>query len=329
MRNQGEPQETTPLKESTIAIESPADDAQSKSDDRRSAQSIHLEDQENELYVQPKDYVVTLLLVLGSAGVFGVVPDILDEFGLHTWKMWSLCVAFILAALAFSHGIATFRPAWAKRIWRSFTIVAILITSVFALRTYNVFTKSPKPDFIVNTDTVVVTPTRDGYPDFWMIHGVGDDRVITPIFLAMYVHFTNQKETAHMIKNYSVESKLPHGDWRSVRVIDIRSGTLVSGTDTLRQARVLEVKSLFNSVIQNKNIAPHETVQGWIFAQIAKEGYSGTMRLRVWDTVGSESVETIKILGTPSKMEILLSTTALTCRGIVDASHLPKAFLND
>ena len=86
---------------------------------------------------------------------------------------------------------------------------------------------------------------------------------MTPIYTAQLVSFTNKSPRSIMIFSYWIEQEQPDGKWIQVQLPYGTNGQFFTGRDT---TKVQEIKYVtLDSVIQNKNIAPDETIMGWIF----------------------------------------------------------------
>ena len=145
----------------------------------------------------------------------------------------------------------------------------------------------------VRTASFYVSTTwmsRPIWPLMWFVdeYHPGMKRV-TQVHEAALIEFTNLKPVPIMIAAYAVETELPNGEWKRMEAVtpnSVTHGQVFFGEDL---KRVREMKYwTFNSAIENKNIAPNETVRGWLIFQY---WYTGKRRFELKDTTGLVSTE--------------------------------------
>lgn len=114
-------------------------------------------------------------------------------------------------------------------------------------------------------------------------------RRVTEADCAFLIEFTNCLPSPIMIAGYVVGEKLPNGEWKTAERMQLGSigkGKIFAGND-LKHAKEL-IFQTFDDAIQNKSIAPHETVRGWI---VFKRWPEGDFRLEVRDMKGTIMTE--------------------------------------
>jgi len=146
----------------------------------------------------------------------------------------------------------------------------------------------------------------DHAPDFsiqttWMQNETGDMKYIDdnngqiiPFDGAVLVQFTNLKPVPLMINSYAIEKETPDGKWVRSDLLPkygINRGGVLMGYDSYTNLTEW-IYTSFDSAIQNKNIAPNETVRGWLFF---KHYFGGVkIRFRVKDALGHIFVEPLQ-----------------------------------
>jgi hypothetical protein len=96
---------------------------------------------------------------------------------------------------------------------------------------------------------------------------IDDNGQIVPFAGAVIVEFTNLKPIPIMINSYEVEIQTADGKWIESDIIPkygINRGRVLMGYNAFTNLAEVDYTS-FDSAIQNKNIAPNETVRGWLF----------------------------------------------------------------
>ncbi len=120
---------------------------------------------------------------------------------------------------------------------------------------------------------------------------IDDNGQIVPFAGAVLVEFTNLKPVPMMIASYEVEIKTANGEWVQSDIIPkygINHGRVFMGYDAFTNVTEWDYKS-FDSAVQDKNIAPNETVRGWLFFK--SYFFWHPTRLSVKDALGNISIE--------------------------------------
>jgi hypothetical protein len=171
-------------------------------------------------------------------------------------------------------------------------------------------TTEPKAPFTIKILGAIVAPTREEDGPFWLLYNSlpGQPTKLSPIFGALYIFFTNTKETPYMIDSFSIEAQTPSNRWEGAPSIHPSEGTiiipatkltvqgLVSSRD-FQHARIIDFgqHDFFSNIAYN-NIAPHATVSGWVLFQIPKAGFSNALRFRVTTEDDIEGIQTVSIV---------------------------------
>jgi hypothetical protein len=135
-----------------------------------------------------------------------------------------------------------------------------------------------------------------------------------------------------MIESYSIETKVPPGNWLPFPHIDVRNGILYEGFD-LKNLFQVDISNSFYFIAQNKNIAPRETISGWLYLVVPKTGYTDFLRFHLIDTTGTEYIEPIDLDPT-NKTAFNNPVQKIEIRQLIppqkrDASQLPAVLYGD
>jgi hypothetical protein len=128
---------------------------------------------------------------------------------------------------------------------------------------------------------------------YWCVHvriipGVSAKREVSPVYVILYVKFTNERDSPMFVDGFSVETKTPNGNWERMPIFDVRpeSGTVnfyvapfTQTAPDFQHANRLDFHDNFlQSRLSEKSLNPHEPVQGWLMLDIPKDGWTHKMR---------------------------------------------------
>jgi hypothetical protein len=160
-------------------------------------------------------------------------------------------------------------------------------------------TPPPKVDFSVAVEAGWLHP-RSIDENFWLIYGDKNGTLTaSPINGLLYIRFTNLGTTSIMIDSYTIEILKEKNEWVRLFIIGANNGEFYNRGPTadMKEAK-RDYVDAFDDAIANKDIEPHHTVRGWVFAE-APEGGVGThekVRFRIKDILGNEAVQDIGFL---------------------------------
>lgn len=150
--------------------------------------------------------------------------------------------------------------------------------------------------------SIIVSP-YDGAA-FWLVWTNKLEEIVrSPIPILMYIRFTNLKSFPCKIDAYSIEIEKSEA-WISTKTIDARDGQLFLCANGFQKAALIDSKAIsFNSMIENKEIPPNGTVEGWIYFNMGSEppfgGENWNCRFRMRDESGAEYAQIFKFLNKP------------------------------
>ena|SRR5688572_22480255 len=121
-----------------------------------------------------------------------------------------------------------------------------------------------------------------------------------------------------MISSYSVEGHVRQA-WKTITSIDLRFRDVYE-IATIKNAGKMDFPDKFNAAIQNKNIAPGETVHGWIAVDYGKTAVKD-FRLRITDTSGAEHI-------VPLREGALPATGALPAQGALFGASADNVYVD-
>lgn len=127
-------------------------------------------------------------------------------------------------------------------------------------------------------------------PPFWLVQtDKNGEPIKSPACTFIWVRLTNLKNTYCMIDSYTVE--IDHGGkWDVFAEMDLRQGQLCFPLDRLglKEAAIIDcTNNTFNSALENRNMEPNATVEGWV---LLKDPLLGDLRFRIIDTSGNEYI---------------------------------------
>jgi hypothetical protein len=237
----------------------------------------------------------------------GLTHDTVRKFALRTSRTMGLLI-FIATGSAIGAGLGA--------------LVYVAISRVAA--------KTSPLAFSVAVKGALMTPARTKFPIVWLIHSAPGKQQISPVHFLLFLQFTNLESRPVMIDEYSVY-RLINGMPTPLPSIQVLGGTVVNvQTPDFKVCLELDFTGqTFDSLIQNKQIAPHETVQGWIFVEALEEEIWGPIQVRVRDTTGAQSYQTLR--SEPRVSTALRAqdgSLAVTGKRI-DCSSMPRVFWSD
>jgi hypothetical protein len=174
--------------------------------------------------------------------------------------------------------------------------VLCLVAMVLGFAGYVIRCFGPAPrSSAVNGPSFYVSTTwqsRSVWPPMWFVDEYHPRlKRVTQVREATLLEFTNLKLVPIMIASYALETELPNGSWKRMETVvpdSVTHGQIFFGENP---ERVSEVRyRTFDSAIENKNIAPNETVRGWV---IFHYWYDGKRRLVVKDATGVVAAEPV------------------------------------
>jgi hypothetical protein len=131
---------------------------------------------------------------------------------------------------------------------------------------------------------------------FWILHRRKEGERLSPIPDVQFVQFNNLKPIPVMIDSYSVETEIVGGQWIKVHSIDLREGKVFfvrDGSD-FKNASPVDLAD-FNSLIDNKSVGPHDTIQGWMLFDMPTNGFGKNWRMRIKETSGKQFTELFQV----------------------------------
>jgi hypothetical protein len=170
-------------------------------------------------------------------------------------------------------------------------VAMVLGFAGYVIRRFDPAPRSPAgdgPPFYVST----TWQSRSLWPPMWFVDEYHPRlKRATQVREATLLEFTNLKPVPIMIASYAFETELPNGSWERMETVVPDSSTHGKIFFGENLERVSEIRyRTFDSAIENKNIAPNETVRGWV---IFHYWYDGKRRLVVKDTTGLVAAELI------------------------------------
>lgn len=181
--------------------------------------------EEKETPANHQGFTLPLIDVLLGLGVLSVVPDILDDLGLHILTIWAWWLSLCLGALAVVHLVIPLWPKSAKRIWLIFIASVVVTASGFGFWTYTIARPSSGNDFFIKP-TVKVFYYRN--PLFWLVN---KDRVY-PLHITMSLRLKNMKSEKVTVENYWLEAQRENGVWAIIPDVGVGDGELFAGAIT-------------------------------------------------------------------------------------------------
>jgi hypothetical protein len=207
---------------------------------------------------EPASEVVNIIFVLNvCGGILIAIGSYLISFGSHRsysiWFFFSGAVLILLSGALYLYGGD----------WDS----------------------DQKPDSPHFSARFSWTQDTEGGTQIW----INRDPEIVHVQRAMVVYFTNLRNVPLMIISSTLEQQTTDGDWKGVGQTLFGEDHVFLGIDP--KDVVKTTYKTFESVSQNRNIAPNETIFGWVFM---RKRPTGDLRLSVTyadGTVHSEPIE--------------------------------------
>ncbi|MGD1089266.1 MAG: hypothetical protein ABR955_11150 [Verrucomicrobiota bacterium] len=244
-----------------------------------------------------------------------VLADVFSDFGHNKMARvaFYLIVLFLICLLAYH--VRKGWPSWAKVSTLIFIFVVIFflvwLPVITYLATFSVDSVvSIVGKSITGTETV---RTRNYLPVYWCVHSRRDEHNVlqveaSPIYVMLYLKFTNERDSTMFVDGFSVETKKTNGNWEKISAFDIHptfgDGTIDfyfvpfiqrAGFNTLniapdfKHAKRIDFHDNFlQSRLAEKSLNPHESAQGWLFLDIPKDGWTDQLRFCI--TTGGEKI---------------------------------------
>jgi len=148
-----------------------------------------------------------------------------------------------------------------------------------------------------------------------------------PVPAAFFLQFVNQTGASLMVDSFQIEFQTPSGDWKETTVVrpatDPLNPVVMIGGLNPAPINAIGLNGAYNfeSQIDHKNIAPGETVQGWLFMDATERlGATTKFRFQMSDTTGRSFTEQI---GTAQPMKDKAFIDSLIFGGFSDdISHV-------
>jgi hypothetical protein len=241
--------------------------------DRKGAQS-----KERQIPKSPKPRVTRVMLYGWTATLLGVLAGFLISYS-HRFSFVSIVLLFLcFVAAAFAIRLSLINHHLKHRtsdlVWLLTVAIGLVVAAELFWWEHAQPQAATHPDAfrIVIESSILVLDDAD--PFFWLVQNVTNKTYASPVHMMYFVRFTNLKPTPFLIDSYAFGVEMGSNIWAVPVIIDLRIGRLFSvpGGTNFTNAREIDIQyNAFNSKIQNKNIAPNETVFGWI----ATEGFRG------------------------------------------------------
>ena len=201
-----------------------------------------------------------------------------------------------LSACGFAFDVAficyRYKPPkpWPLMIWTGYITVCVgmLLHNVWQIYNPNAFS-------FVATRIIHSGPPykiRRSNKSFWIV-GSGQNPDVYPIDLLIFVRFTNHKTTSCMIERYGLETKKDNGEWTPAPTIGLRDKVMYGGDDLHHADKIEFDQGTFNSVIDHKNIAPDETIEGWLFIGYPEGMNINGLRIRILEADGTDYTKNV------------------------------------
>lgn len=124
--------------------------------------------------------------------------------------------------------------------------------------------------------------------------GYATDWDVTPIYCSLLVSFTNLEPHTILVESYIAEHQRKDGSWEVVSLpFGTSHGKVFWGVDRkdVREAKYTTLDDAF----EGKNIAPSETVRGWLFLT---KRFTGVLRLKIATSIGESYTEPLTGMAT-------------------------------
>ena len=274
---------------------------------------------------------IALAVEILAGSFFYVVGDDLTNWGYVTWGWFFHYLVLCSAALLLADVIFKFWPRRSK-IWVGFGMlcVALLILYCWLSPGPTKPALSQNPAFRVSVGSWMQSDSIER-PALWLVQsGKNGELVRCRASALMWIKLVNTQPFSCMIDSYGVEED--HGGrWDTAAELDLRYGQLFFASTSLQTACPLNCRAnAFNSVLDSKNIGPHETVQGWI---LFRSPVFGNLRLRIKETSGNECVTAFeRVVGaqaTNLSVQVQASSLNIPPGGKKDISNLREPPFGD
>jgi hypothetical protein len=206
--------------------------------------------------------------------LFGLVSATVGTLGYKSLCIWTGFVAFCFAGLAGACWLQN--SEWKKA--PSGTL-------------------SPSFNYSITVENGWLSAARTMEDRWWLVFG----DIACPVHGLWFIRVTNTGTTPIMIDSYSVDVLDNHNKWVSLTTMRANGAFYITPKDgDWTKASRLEIQQeSFDRAISDKNIAPNETVRGWILLETAK-GDLGAVELQarfhLKDVPGSDSIRPIELL---------------------------------
>jgi len=142
------------------------------------------------------------------------------------------------------------------------------------------------PPFLV---TRITGPPMGDNPDpmdssWWVVYEMENKKLKSPITHLVNIAFTSLRPGPLIIMSYSIEVRAEDGEWKKMTRLPATSGisffyaVKALKEEKFKKATKLEFDAIFDRIITDNKIQPHDPIRGWIFLEAPKE-YVGKERL--------------------------------------------------
>lgn len=232
-----------------------------------------------------------------------VTADILVDYGHNRIAVWVFYLALLFPIALLTHHARKGWPAWAK----IFAWIFVFIVSVLPIF---LFVVTYLANFSIVAKTLVVnTPCdRKHFSSFWCVHSrmlpppaAIFQTEVSPVYVMLYVKFANERDSPMFVDGFSVETKTPSGHWEKMAVFDVNPSVpnnqpvnfyysnVTNNPPDFKHALKMDLGDNFlQNQFAQKSINPREPVQGWVFLDIPKDGWTEKMRFSI--ATGGETI---------------------------------------
>lgn len=230
--------------------------------------------------------------ILSNICFFGFTASVLAALAGFTYKalpyVKTICIFYVLLCGLFGIIIYAFAKPMYQNVIESKPVETVKSSA----------TNAP-PEFSIHfTWSVIRQPGMMRYIDDegmeFAKSAYGEKVVpVIPFDSRVIVELVNLRHVPLMIASYEIETEMTNGTWARADLIPemgINQGRVFEGYDAFTNVTERDYTS-FDSVIQNRNIAPNETIRGWLFFRKYPDG---DIRFRLIDTLGNAFTVPIK-----------------------------------
>lgn len=235
-------------------------------------------------------YIAALLAVLIAAAV------VLAYMGDSMPKEHPKIVAYSIASILTIFVVA---PIW----YGAYRFSENKVTQINRNEVPTSTPDSTKTDGIrASFSRIFINDGLDRASGFWIAHLQHDaartPEAIQPVPLAIYLRVVNQTKASLMLDSWQVEHEEPDGKWIATEwyqpgLDEFNPTALVGGPKNPCSFVGLNPKYNFRLLIDQKNLAPGDTVLGWAFLKSKTRIVANKLRFHAWDTAGREFVAPI------------------------------------